>query len=269
LKEGLEAHSIETIACDLMDEAQLTALPKIKNIIFMAGRKFGAEGDLALTWAMNSHVPALVAQAFPRSRIVAFSTGCVYPFVPVSGRGASEDMPPDPPGEYAQSCVGRERMFEYFSKKLDTPGKLYRLNYAIDMRYGVLHDIARKVIAHKPVDVTMGHVNVIWQGDAAAQALRCLPRCTVPTTPINVSGHEILPVRDLGKRIGDRLGIEPIVTGTENATAWITDTSEAVRLFGEPVVDMEQMIAWTADWVARDQPSLDKPTKFEVRDGRY
>jgi hypothetical protein len=160
-------------------------------------------------------------------------------------------------------------MFEYFSKKLGTPGKLYRLNYAIDMRYGVLHDIARKVSARQPVDVTMGHVNVIWQGDAAAQALRCLPRCTVPTSPINVSGREILPVRDLAQKIGAQLGIEPIITGRENATAWVTDTSEAVRLFGEPIVDIRHMIAWTADWVARDQPSLDKPTKFEVRDGRY
>jgi hypothetical protein len=269
LKEALQARGIETIACDLMNEDQLAALPQIRNIIFMAGRKFGAEGDLALTWAMNAHVPALVAQAFPGSRIVAFSTGCVYPFVPVSGCGASEDVPPDPPGEYAQSCVGRERMFEYFSQKLGTPGKLYRLNYAIDMRYGVLHDIARKVAARKPVDVTMGHVNFIWQGDAAAQALRCLPRCTVPTSPINVSGDEILSVRTLAQKIGARLGVEPIVTGTENATAWITDTSEAVRLFGTPVVDTEKMISWTADWVARDLPSLDKPTKFEVRDGRY
>jgi nucleoside-diphosphate-sugar epimerase len=269
LKEQLQARGIETIACDLMNEDELSGLPKIKNVIFMAGRKFGAEGDLALTWAMNSHVPALVAQAFPQSRIIAFSTGCVYPFVPVSGGGASEDMPPDPPGEYAQSCVGRERMFEYFSKKLETPGKLYRLNYAIDMRYGVLHDIARKIVERQPVDVTMGHVNLIWQGDAAAQALRCLPRSTVPTSPINVSGHEILSVRSLAQKIAARLGMEPIITGTENATAWITDTSEALRLFGEPLVDLEHMIAWTADWVARDQPSLGKPTKFEVRDGRY
>ena len=269
LKEQLQARGIETIACDLMNEDELTRLPKIENVIFMAGRKFGAEGDLALTWAMNSHVPALVAQAFPQSRIIAFSTGCVYPFVPVSGGGASEDMPPDPPGEYAQSCVGRERMFEYFSKKLETPGKLYRLNYAIDMRYGVLHDIARKIVERQPVDVTMGHVNLIWQGDAAAQALRCLPRSTVPTSPINVSGHEILSVRSLAQKIAARLGMEPIITGTENATAWITDTSEALRLFGEPLVDLEHMIVWTADWVARDQPSLGKPTKFEVRDGRY
>jgi nucleoside-diphosphate-sugar epimerase len=269
VKTWLEARGIETLNCDLLDEAAIEALPKTENIVFMAGRKFGAEGDLSLTWAMNAHVPALVAQAFAGSRIVAFSTGCVYPFVPVNGKGADENLAPDPPGEYAQSCVGRERMFEYFSKKLGTPGKLYRLNYAIDMRYGVLHDVARKVVAGQPVDVTMGHVNVIWQSDAAAQALRCLPRCTLPTSPINVSGHEILSVRSLAQKIGARLGAEPIIIGTENATAWITDTSEAVRIFGEPIVDIEHMIAWTADWVARDQPSLDKPTKFEVRDGRY
>jgi hypothetical protein len=160
-------------------------------------------------------------------------------------------------------------MFEYFSQKFGTRGKLFRLNYAIDMRYGVLHDIARKILARKAVDVTMGHVNVIWQGDAAAQVLRCLPRCTVPTSPINVSGHNILSVRALAEKIAARLGIEPIITGSENATAWITDTSEALRLFGEPVVNTERMIAWTADWVARDQPSLGKATKFEVRDGRY
>lgn len=146
VKDWLHARGVETISCDLMDESAIQALPKAPNIVFMAGRKFGAEGDLSLTWAMNAHVPALVAQAFPTSRIVAFSTGCIYPFVPVDGKGATEDMAPNPPGEYAQSCVGRERMFEYFSRKFETPGRLFRLNYAIDMRYGVLHDIATKVL---------------------------------------------------------------------------------------------------------------------------
>ena len=144
VKDWLQARGVETINCDLLDEAAIKALPKVPNIVFMAGRKFGAEGDLSLTWAMNSHVPALVAQAFAGSRIVAFSTGCVYPFVPVDGKGSDEDMAPNPPGEYAQSCVGRERMFEYFSRKYSTPGRLFRLNYAIDMRYGVLHDIAQQ-----------------------------------------------------------------------------------------------------------------------------
>jgi nucleoside-diphosphate-sugar epimerase len=269
VKAWLEARGIETINCDLLDEAAIKALPKTQNIVFMAGRKFGAEGDLSLTWAMNAHVPALVAQAFADSRIVAFSTGCVYPFVPVNGKGADESLAPDPPGEYAQSCVGRERMFEYFSRKFATPGRLFRLNYAIDMRYGVLHDIATKVLGGKPIDVSLGHVNFIWQGDASAQALRCLAHCDTPTSPINVSGHEILSVRDLAAKLGARLGREPIIVGKEEPTAWLTDTSRATKLFGLPIVDTAQLIAWTADWVARSMPSLGKPTKYEVRDGRY
>jgi nucleoside-diphosphate-sugar epimerase len=268
-REWLEARGIETIACDLLDEAALNALPKSPNVIFMAGRKFGAGGDLPLTWAMNSHVPAMVAQAFRASRIVAFSTGCVYPFAPVNGRGSVEEDDPNPPGEYAQSCVGRERMFEYFSRKFETPGRLFRLNYAIDLRYGVLHDIASKIAAGKPVDLTISHVNFIWQGDAAAQALRCLAHCDTPTTPINVSGPEILAVRDLALQIGERLGRRPDFTGTPQPTAWITDTRRAIGLFGRPVVDTAQMIAWTADWVARAMPTFNKPTKFEVADGRY
>ncbi|SDS67442.1 NAD-dependent epimerase/dehydratase family protein [Bradyrhizobium canariense] len=269
VKIWLESRGIETINCDLLDEAAIHSLPKIPNIVFMAGRKFGAEGDLSLTWAMNAHVPVLIAQAFRDSRIVAFSTGCVYPFVPVDGKGSDEDMAPNPPGEYAQSCVGRERMFEYFSHKFATPGRLFRLNYAIDMRYGVLHDIASKVWQGKPIDVSLGHVNFIWQGDASAQALRCLAHCDTPTSPINVSGHEILAVRDLAAKFGARLGREPVIVGKEEPTAWLTDTSQAVKLFGLPIVDTAQLIAWTADWVARSMPSLGKPTKYEVRDGRY
>jgi hypothetical protein len=268
VKEWLRARGIETINCDLLDEAAINALPKVPNIVFMAGRKFGAEGDLSLTWAMNAHVPALVAQAFRESRIVAFSTGCVYPFVPV-GPGADEATPPNPPGEYAQSCVGRERMFEYFSRKFATPGRLFRLNYAIDMRYGVLHDVATKVITGMPIDVSLGHVNFIWQGDASAQALRCLAHCDTPTSPINVSGHEILAVRDLAAKFGELFGREPVIVGQEEPTAWLTDASQAVKLFGFPIVDTERLIGWTADWVARSMPSLGKPTKYEVRDGRY
>jgi len=268
-KAWLEARGIETLNCDLLDEAAIKALPKVKNIVFMAGRKFGADGDPSLTWAMNAHVPALVAQAFAQSRIVAFSTGCVYPFVPVNGNGADENLAPDPPGEYAQSCVGRERMFEYFSRQFATPGRLFRLNYAIDMRYGVLHDIATRILGGNPIDVSLGHVNFIWQGDASAQALRCLAHCDTPTSPINVSGHEILSVRDLAAKIGARLGRDPIIIGAEQPTAWLTDTSQAVKLFGRPIVDTERLIAWTADWVARAMPSLGKPTRYEVRDGRY
>jgi nucleoside-diphosphate-sugar epimerase len=269
VKDWLQARGIETINCDLLDDAAVDALPKIKNIVFMAGRKFGAEGDLSLTWAMNAHVPAIVAQAFRASRIVAFSTGCVYPFVPVDSHGADEATAPNPPGEYAQSCVGRERMFEYFSRKFGTPGRLFRLNYAIDMRYGVLHDIASKVFSGMPIDISLGHVNVIWQGDASSQALRCLAHCDTPTSPINVSGHEILAVRDLAEQFGRLFGRDPVLVGKEEPTAWLTDTSQAQKLFGLPVVDTAQLIAWTADWVARAMPSLGKPTKYEVRDGRY
>jgi nucleoside-diphosphate-sugar epimerase len=269
VKQWLRARGVETLNCDLLDETAVNALPKIPNIIFMAGRKFGAEGDLSLTWAMNAHVPALVAQAFQKSRIVAFSTGCVYPFVPVEGLGADEETAPNPPGEYAQSCVGRERMFEYFSRKFATPGRLFRLNYAIDMRYGVLHDIATKVLTGQPIDVSLGHVNFIWQGDASAQALRCLSHCDTPTSPINVSGHEILSVRDLASGFGKMLGREPVIAGKEEPTAWLTNTSQATKLFGLPIVDTKRLMAWTANWVARSMPSLGKPTKYEVRDGRY
>jgi len=269
VEEFLNARGIETIQCDLLNEAAIRGLPKIPNIIFMAGRKFGAQGDLALTWAMNAHVPALVAQAFRDSRIVAFSTGCVYPFVPVDGEGADETTPPNPPGEYAQSCVGRERMFEYFSRKFKTSGRLFRLNYAIDMRYGVLHDIATKVRDGNPIDVSLGHVNFIWQGDASSQALRCLAHCDTPTSPINVSGYDILAVRELAAKFGKLLGRAPVIVGKEEPTAWLTDTSRAVKLFGLPIVGTAELIKWTANWVARDLPSLGKPTKYEARDGRY
>jgi dTDP-4-dehydrorhamnose reductase len=269
VREALERRGVETIPCDLGDRHAVARLPQIANVVFMAGRKFGAEGDLPLTWAMNVNVPAVVAEIFAGARIVAFSTGCVYPFVPVAGRGASEDTTLDPPGEYAMSCVGRERMFEHFSRLHHTPGRLFRLNYAIDLRYGVLHDIARKVRDGEPVDVTMGHVNVIWQGDACAQALRTLPHCTVPTSALNVSGPETLSVRALAHGFAARLGRPAIIVGAEAPTVWLTDTRRAKRLFGPSAVPIETMLEWTADWVARGMPSLDKPTKFELRDGRY
>jgi nucleoside-diphosphate-sugar epimerase len=269
LREELEGQGIETIACDLLDRTAVEALPKVKNVVFMAGFKFGASGDPSMTWAMNVLVPAFVAEAFRVSRIVAFSTGCVYPFAPVDSGGSTEDEPPNPPGEYAVSCLGRERMFEYHSRLHRTPGKLFRLNYAIDLRYGVLFDIAQKVRDGKELDVTMGHVNVIWQGDACAQALRCLRHCTTPTSPINVSGRETLSVRELAAEFGKRFGRAPVITGQEAERSWLTNTKRATELFGEPEVSLPPMLDWVAEWVAADRRSLGKPTKFEVRSGTY
>jgi nucleoside-diphosphate-sugar epimerase len=269
LRPELERHGIECIEADLLSREQLATLPETPNIVFMAGRKFGSTGSEWLTWAMNAHVPALVAERFASSRIVAFSTACVYPFVAVDSAGADERAPlTPPPGEYANSCVARERLFQHFSHSLGTAGRLLRLSYAIDMRYGVLHDIARKLVAGEPIDLTMGHANVIWQGDANDWALRALAQCTTPTTGLNVSGPA-LRIRDVAAGLARRLGVSPRFTGAEASTAWLVDTGEALRLFGPPAVTTETMLDWTADWVARDMASLGKPTHYEARDGRY
>ncbi|MDF1586113.1 NAD-dependent epimerase/dehydratase family protein [Marinimicrococcus flavescens] len=270
LKEALEQDGITCIACDLMDRAAVAALPQAPNVIFMAGRKFGSQGAEHLTWAMNVLAPALVAEHFCRSRIVAFSTGCVYPFVPVTSGGATEDVPPAAPaGDYAWSCIGRERVFLHFSHLHGTAGRLFRLNYAIDMRYGVLHDVARKVMTGEPVDLSMGHVNVIWQGDANAAALRCLAHATSPTSPLNVSGPETVSIRWLARRFAQLLGREPVLTGAEAPSGWLVNAASAAALLGYPSVPLERMIHWTADWLARGQPTLDKPTHYEVRDGVF
>jgi nucleoside-diphosphate-sugar epimerase len=266
----LEATGIETLACDLLDRRAVEALPKLPNVVYMAAMKFGASGNPALTWAMNVHAPAIVAETFTASRIVAFSTGCVYPFVPVDGGGATEDTPATPPpGDYAASCVGRERMFEHFSRSLGTPGRIVRLNYAIDMRYGVLHDVGTKVRDGADIDLGMGHVNVIWQGDANAVALRCLAHTTAPTSPVNVTGPQTISVRELAEALGRRFGRAPKLTGTEAPAGWLSDASRMVAEFGAPRVPLERMIDWTADWLSRGGASHGKPTHYEVRDGRF
>jgi nucleoside-diphosphate-sugar epimerase len=269
LKAALERHGIECIVANLLSREQLAALPDVPNVVFMAGRKFGSSGSEWLTWAMNAHVPALVAERYAASRIVAFSTACVYPFVDVNGPGASESAPlTPPPGEYANSCVARERMFQHWSHERGTAGRLLRLSYAIDMRYGVLHDLARKLVARQPIDLTMGHANIIWQGDANDWALRALAHCTAPTSGLNVSGPA-QRIRELANGLAQRLGVRPVFTGSEAPTAWLVDTSEAQRLFGQPAVPLASMLDCTADWVSRDMASLNKPTHYEARDGKY
>jgi nucleoside-diphosphate-sugar epimerase len=270
LRERLIAWGIETIEADLLDRSQIDALPKLPNVVFMAGRKFGSSGHEDLTWAMNAHVPALVAEAFAGSRIVAYSTGCVYPFVNVQHGGATEATPAmPPPGAYANSCVAREAMFQYFSRTRGTPGRIIRLNYAIDMRYGVLHDVAMRVFMGDPINLATGHVNVIWQGDANCMVLRALGHCTVPSSPLNVSGPETVSVRWLAQAFAQRLGKTPAFTGVEAAEGWLVNTAEATRLFGYPRVPLAKLVDWTADWVGRGLPSLGKDTHYDTRDGNF
>jgi len=270
LREKLQSWDVECIAADLLDRASLEKLPKSPNVVFMAGRKFGSTGAEHLTWAMNAHVPAMVAEVFAKSRIVSFSTGCVYPYVDVEKGGAAEEVAAVPPaGAYANSCAAREAMFEHFSRKHETPGRIIRLNYAIDMRYGVLHDVASKVFFEKAIDLTAGHVNVIWQGDANTMILRMFAHCTTPTSPINISGPETISIRWLASEFGKAFGKQPKFTGKEAGDGWLVNTSKARKLLGEPPVSLERMIRWTADWIARNQKSLGKETHYDTRDGSF
>lgn len=269
LKDKLHRWDIETVECDLLDPAAVEKLEKTANVVFMAGRKFGSAGNQSLTWAMNVHVPAIVAEAFQEARIVAFSTACVYPFVDIAGQGAREDLELNPPGEYANSCVGRERMFEHFSRTRGTKVSLIRLSYAIDLRYGVLHDVASAVQAGEPVQIDSGHCNVIWQGDANDIALQSLAHADSPPFVLNLSGPELVSVRRLAEKFGEKFETEPVLAGREQDMAWIVDTSLQQQLFGYPSVPLPRLIDWTARWLSEGGRSLGKPTHFEVRDGTY
>lgn len=265
----LQAQGVEVVRCDLLDPDQLDGLPEAPNVLFLAGMKFGTTGREATTWAVNTFLPGLVCRKFRRSRIVAFSTGNVYGLAPVRGGGSREGDRLEPRGEYAMSCLGRERVFEHFSRELGVPTALIRLNYATELRYGVLVDLARKVHAGEPIDPGMGYLNAIWQGDASAAALRALEHVSVPPTVLNVTGPERLAVRRVAEEFGRLLGRDVTFQGTESADALLSDSGRALALFGPPLVHADRMIAWIADWVRRGGPTLGKPTHFEVRDGRF
>lgn len=269
LREELEAAGVQTIACDLLDRAGLNELPDSRNVIFMAGQKFGTTGNQSMTWALNSFLPGLVCERYRAARIVAFSTGNVYPLTPVALGGSRESDIPQPVGEYANSCLARERIFEYFSRTAALRCALMRLNYAVEMRYGVLLDIARKVYRGEPVDVTMGAANVIWQGDANGQALGLLAHCATPPFVCNVTGPETLSVRRVAEQFAGLFDSEAVLTGSEAATALLNNAGQAQALFGYPSVVLDRLIIWTAEWVRQDGPTLDKPTHFETRDGNF
>lgn len=268
-QKKLESWSIETIRADLLDEDSVSALPDALNVVFMAGMKFGSTGSESLTWAMNAVVPAIVASRYRSSRIVAFSTGNVYGLVPVSGGGSVESDSLNPVGEYAMSCLGRERVFEHFSRSNGTPLSIVRLNYACELRYGVLVDLATRILNRQPIDVAMGAFNVIWQGDANAHALATLADCTSPPFVVNVTGPEILSVRNISEQLAERLSLPVEFVGTESSTALLNDAGFSHKRYGQPQVSLSKMLDHVADWVKRGGESLGKPTGFEVRDGKF
>ncbi|GBG07597.1 epimerase [Paenibacillus agaridevorans] len=268
-RRELEEFGVETISCELLDNESLFSLPDAANVIYMAGNKFGTTGNEHFTWAMNTYLPGRVAEKFKDSRIVVFSSGNIYPFKPVSSGGASESVAPEPLGEYAQSTLGRERIFEYHSHKNGTPMAMYRLNYAIDMRYGVLLELAKAIQENRSIDLTMGFANVIWQGDANAMALRSLNHCSSPPTLINITGPETVSIRWAATEIAKRLGKEALFEGIESETALLNNAAKSHQLFGYPRVSLLQMIDWTAEWVLQGGATWNKPTHFQERKGNF
>ena len=269
VQETLHADGIETIVADLLSEDCLQNLPDIQNVILMAGRKFGSTDNESLTWAMNGYMPGRVAEKFRNSRLVVFSTGNVYPLTPVSHGGAIESSPVAPIGEYAQSCLSRERICTYFSLQHGTPMAILRLNYAIDLRYGILLDIAEKVYAEETISLEMGNVNVIWQGDANAIILRTFAHCQSPPLVLNVTGPETVSIRFLASCFGTLFNKSPRFEGEEAPTALLSNASRCHQLLGYPRVPLGQMIEWVAEWVRIGGITLRKPTHFEVRDGKF
>jgi nucleoside-diphosphate-sugar epimerase len=268
-REKIEASGVKTVVADLMNPAAVNDLPDADRIVYLVGRKFGTAGSENLTWAVNTLVPAAVCRRYAGKPILAYSTGAVYDRVSVDGGGAVESSPLTPLGEYANAAVGRERIFEYMSRETQTPVCLIRLFYSIDLRYGVLRDIGDKVFRDETIDLSMGHVNVIWQGDAINQSLMAFSRCAVPAEPLNITGSETLSVRSVAEKFGERLGRKPRFSGVPAPDALLGNTGKAVGLFGEPRVSVDRMIRWIAHWISIGGGSLNKPTHFEVRNGNY
>jgi dTDP-4-dehydrorhamnose reductase len=269
LASWLNGHDIETISCDLLEQDQLAKLPDIPNVVYMAAMKFGSTGQEARTWAMNCFLPGMVAQKYRHSRIVAFSTGNIYGDVAAGGGGSKEGDVPNPLGDYAQSCLGRERMFEHFSRTLGISVSLIRLNYAVELRYGVLVDLARRIAAGEAIDLTTSHVNVVWQGDANAMTIQSFDQAASPPFLLNVAGPDELRVRDVCEEMGRLMGKPVRFTGRESGRALLSNGPMGRKLYGEPQVDLKHLVAWVADWVKRGGQSLGKPTHFEVRDGKF
>jgi hypothetical protein len=269
LRERLHAWDIETIVCDLLDQEQLARLPDAPNVVHMTGMKFGSTGNESRTWAMNVFSPGMVAQKYRHSRIVAFSTGNVYGLTPVKLGGSREEDPLHPVGEYSLSTLGRERILEHFSRSHQIPMALLRLNYATEMRYGVLVDVARKVFTDEPINLTMGHLNAVWQGDANAMSLCAFAHVASPPFVVNLAGPELLSVRRVAEEFAVLFGKAPRFEGIEADEAFLSNGQRGHHLFGFPRVGPSQMMLWIADWVRRGGPSLDKPTHFEVRDGQF
>jgi nucleoside-diphosphate-sugar epimerase len=267
--DELAAEGVETIRCDLMDMAAVDKLPKAENVVFLAGRKFGSTGSEAMTWATNVMVPYHVARAFTASRVAAFSTGCVYPVVSLATGGSREFDPPEPVGEYAMSCLGRERMFDYFSETHGERVVHLRLNYAVEMRYGVLFDVATRIWNGQPVDITTGYANVIWQGDVGNQTLLSLGLASSPARILNMTGPEIISIRQVAEQFGRLLGRPVTFAGTENGRGYLNNAREANELFGHPSVSVDRLIEWTAHWIRIGGKGLGKPTHFEAQDGKY
>jgi nucleoside-diphosphate-sugar epimerase len=268
-KTRIEEVGIKTIEADLLDESQYCELPKVENVFYLVGMKFGSAGNQPLTWALNSFVPGLIARHYKNARIVVFSTGNVYPFVDISSSGVCEETVPEPVGEYAQSCLGRERMFQYFSQLYHTPETIVRLNYANEPRYGIIVDLTLKILNDEPIDLTMGAVNLIGARDANDYIIRAISLAQSPPVILNVTGPDTVPVRKLAGKIGKELSREPKFVSKEARTALLSDASYCFNVFGYPETTLDEMVSMIVKWVASGKTVLNKPTKYDIRNGKF